>query len=207
MKETVAARAQGLPQLMDMLTNVVVTLDAVGADSYSDVFLYVAGCRDGRPMGELSLERGDMWISTHADHRPTTPGYVRANDVADRRALLLADLVYLMWHWRWDSAEAAKVVGVGEQILDRWIGQAAENGGEAIPPVVAQRARRLIVVEQLRLIVGVEDALAAAWVHDARAAFGGRSIRDLLVDDGEVGFRRVLLLLLNQVAATSHTVH
>jgi len=84
-------------------------------------------------------------------------------------------------------------------ILDRWIGQAAENGGEAIPPVVAPRALRLIVVEQLRLIVGVEDALAAAWVHDARAAFGGRSIRDLLVDDGEVGFRRVLLLLLNCV--------
>ncbi|MBS0504241.1 MAG: hypothetical protein JSS55_10655 [Proteobacteria bacterium] len=206
MQENVIAEAQGLPQLMDMLTNVVVTLDAVGADSYSDVFLYVAGCRDGRPMGELSLERGDMWISTHADHRPT-PGYVRANDVADRRALLLADLVYLMWHWRWDSAEAARVLGVGEQILDHWIGQAVEDGGDGIPPIVAQRARRLVVVEQLRLIAGVEDAATAAWVRDARAAFGGRSIRDLLVDDGEVGFRRVLLLLLNQVAATSHTVH
>ncbi|NJR79166.1 hypothetical protein [Sphingomonas corticis] len=206
MREIATAEAQGLPQLMDMLTNVVVTLDAVGADSYSDVFVYVAGCRDGRPMGELSLERGDMWISTHADHRPT-PGYVRANEVSDRRALLLADLVYLMWHWRWDSAEAARVLGVGAQTLDLWIGKAAQDDGETIPAVVAQRARRLVVVEHLRLIVGVEDAQAAAWVGDDRAAFGGRSIRDLLVDDGEVGFRRVLLLLLNQVAATSHTVH
>ena len=165
MQENAIAEAQGLPQLMDMLTNVVVTLDAVGADSYSDVFLYVAGCRDGRPMGELSLERGDMWISTHADHRPT-PGYVRANDVADRRALLLADLVYLMWHWRWDSAEAARVLGVGEQILGHWIGQAIEDGGDGIPPIVAQRARRLIPPSWATLSRCIAHAL---WPKDMTA--------------------------------------
>lgn len=196
----------GLPGLMDLLTNVVVTLDAVGADSYSDVFLYVAGCRDGRRMGELSLERGEMWISTHADHRPVPP-YRRGDDVADRRALLLADLVYLMWHWRWDSKDAARSLGVAAPLLDQWIAKAAEDGGGAIPPIIAQRARRLIVVEQLRLIIGVEDALAAPWVAEARDAFDGRSIGDLLINDGEVGFRRVLVFLLDRVAAASHTVH
>jgi hypothetical protein len=196
----------GLPGWMDLLTNVVVTLDAVGADSYSDVFLYVAGCRDGHRVGELSLERGEMWLSTHADHRPVPP-YSRANDVADRRALLLAELVYLMWHWRWDSADAAKALGVAAPMLDQWIAKAAQDGGGEIPPIIAQRARRLVVVEQLRLITGVVDALASSWVSEARDALDGRSIHDLLVNDGEVGFRRVLVLLLDQVAASSHTVH
>ena len=197
---------QDLPQLMELLTNVVVTLDAGGADSYSDVFLYVAGCRDGRRMGELSLERGDIWVSTHANDRATPP-YIRANDVADRRALLLADLVYLMWHWRWDSDRTAKVLGVGAQTLDHWIARAIDSGGDTMPGVIAQRARRLLVVEQLRLIAGIEDASVSAWVGAKRDAFGGRSIGDLLAYDGEPGFRRILILLLNQVAAGSDTVH
>jgi len=207
MLEVNSTSAQDLPQLMDLLTNVVTTLDAVGADGYSDVLVYVAGCRNGRMMGELSLERGDMWVSTRTSDTPR-PGYVRADNSSDRRALLTAELVYLMWHWRWETPAVAAALGIGAQVLDGWIKQAAAgNGDGGIPPVIAQRVRRLLVVEQIRLIAGIEDAAVHGWLRDARAAFGGRSILDLLGTDGEPGFRRVLLLMLNSVAATSDTIH
>lgn len=56
------------------------------------------------------------------------------------------------------------------------------------------------------MLSGVADATVADWIRVPRIALGGRSILSVL-NDGEMGFRRVAVLLLDAVAATSATVH
>ncbi|WP_375382714.1 hypothetical protein [uncultured Sphingomonas sp.] len=197
--------ARDLPKLLDVLTDVVMTLDAAGADGYSDVYVHVSGSRDGRHMGDVSFEHGEIWMSTGGSKADVST-YRRADDTTGGRTLLVAQMMHMVWHWRWTTEDMASALGVGARFLDRWMDGDGSSEG-AMPAVVTQRARRLLVVEQLRLIAGIGDAAVAAWSGADRRALGGRSIREVLSTDGEVGFRRVLMLMMNAVAAGSHTVH
>lgn len=197
---------RGLPQLLDLLIDAVTNLDEAGADAWQDMYLYVSGVRGGEAVTEIAIEQGRMWIAA-AGQPFALPNYVRADGEANRRALLIAELCYAMWHWRVGSEEVADYLGCGPYLLDRWIGEAAATEAPALPAAIAQRARRLVVLEQQRLIAGVPDGMVGDWLRVRRAVFGKRSIIDLVWNDGEVGYRRVELWLLNSVAAPSATIH
>ena len=197
---------QDLPQLLDLLTNAVTTLDAAGVDSYGDVYLHVTARRDGHSFGKLSIEGGRLSLETN-EPGIRVPPYVQSDHDGNRRALLLADLCYIMWHWRWDGNDVADYLGCGPTLLDRWIQQSQGPDVPVLPEAVAQRVRRVAVLEHHRMILGVPDVEAPDWIRLPRLAFGNRSILDLLCCDGEVGFRRIEIWLLNGVAAVAATVH
>lgn len=199
-------RTGDLGGLRDLLASVVTTLDGIGADGYRHAYVYVSGYRGGRPLGELSLEGNDIWVSTgHAV--ATHPSYMHADHSANRRALLLSGLCYAMWHWRMSLDDVAGHLGCGAHALESWLAHSSDETPPELPPVVCQRVRRLVVVEELRLLAGVPDAVAPGWAREARQELGGRSVLSVLRDDGEIGFRRIVAWLLDSVAAVSATVH
>lgn len=198
--------SRGLPQLLNLLIDAVTNLDDAGADAWQDMYLYVSGVRGGVAVTEVAIEQGRMWIAA-AGQPFALPRYVRADGEANRRALLFAELCYAMWHWRVGRDEVADYLGCGSYLLDRWIGADGATTAPDLPAAIAQRARRLVVIEQQRLIAGVPDGSVGDWLRAPRADLGRRSIIDLVWNDGEVGFRRVGLWLLDSVAARSATVH
>lgn len=200
------ARGQDLPELLDLLTNAVTTLDAAGVDSYGDVYLHVTARRDGRSFGRLSIESGRLSLET-VEPRVRMPSYVHTDHEGNRRALLLAELCYIIWEWRWDVDDVADYLGCGPELLDRWIRQSQGPDAPVLPEAVAQRVRRAAVLEHHRVILGVSDVDVADWLRLPRLAFGNRSILQLLCCDGEPGFRRIEIWLLNGVAAIAATVH
>jgi hypothetical protein len=194
-----------LTRLRDILATVVTTLDEIGADGFRDAYVYVTGCQGGRLLGELSLQRGDIWVST-GTATTAHPDYIHADESGNRRALLLSSVCYAMWHWHLTIDDVAAYLGCGSHTLERWFAQSVEATA-AFPPSIGQRLRRLIVVEELRLLSGVADAVVADWIRVQRIALGGRSILSVLTDDGEVGFRKIAVLMLDAVAASSATIH
>jgi len=196
-----------LPELMDILTTAVTTLDAVGADAYRDVYLYVSGCRAGEPVTELAIERGELWVSA-AGTRPSPPSYRRGDDEGDRRALLIAQLVFAMWHWRVTDAEVARYLGCARPLLDRWIAAARDGDRTSVVPAsILNDVRRFVIVEAERHILGVPDHATPRWVRESRAELGGRSVLGALFNDGEVGFRSIQCWMMDGIAAPSATIH
>jgi hypothetical protein len=205
--ETNAARKRDLPGLLDILTSAVTTLDAYGVDGYSDLYLYVSGHRGDEVVTELAVEKNRFWMS-EAGLGGTVPRYIRADEEGNRRSLLVAELCYAMFHWHLGSDDIAGYLGCGTYLLDRWIADARSGNGSAVLSVaIANDIRRLVIVESERIILGIPDGMAADWVRQPRSAFGGRSIADLLLNDGEIGFRRIQMFLLNGIAAAYPTVH
>lgn len=197
-----------LPQLLDRLTTAVTALDAVGADAYRDVFLYVSAYRGDRALAELAIEGENLWMSSEGK-RLTLLSDTRDDDEANRRALLLVETCFLTWFWRLELDDLASYLGCGPVLLQRWMAQARDAAEDVpnLPLSVMHRIRRLVVVEHERTMLGIPDDGVVTWLREARTAFGGRSVLSLLLDDGEQGFRRVQLWLLNLVAASSRTVH
>ena len=194
-----------LPRLLDLLTSAVTTLDAAGADSYADLHLRVGARRRGRPFGVLVIEGHRLALNT-AEPSVGNAGYLQSDHDGNRRALLLAELCYIIWHWRWDGGELAAYLGCGGAQLDGWIWQSQGRHVPVLPEAVAHRARRLAIVEHHRLAFGVPDAEVAEWIRTPRQGLGDRSMFDLLCNDGEAGFRRIEIWLLNGLAPSA-TVH
>ena len=200
--------SQDLPQLLDRLTTAVTALDAVGADAYRDVFLYVSAYRGSRALAELAIEGENLWLSSE-DKRLSLRTDILDDDEANRRAMLLVETCFLAWFWQLEICDLAGYLGCGPVLLERWITQ-ARDAGEPVPSLpssVMHRIRRLVVVEHERTMLGVPDDEVVTWLREARPAFGGRSILRLLIEDGEQGFRCVQLWLLNLVAAPICSVH
>ena len=188
-----------LGNLLDMLTAAVTTLDAGGADGFANVYLYVAGRRGGAPFAELGLEGGRMWLATPGAPGPL-PRFVESGpNGTSRRALLIAAMCLVVASWRLDLDDLADYLGCGRVLLNGWIAQARDEHAEAceMPEAVAARVRRLAAVDAERLNAGVDDDLVADWIRSPRAAFSGRSALDLMLEDGETGFRRIQLWMLN----------
>jgi len=196
---------QDLPQLLDLLTNAVTTLDAAGVESYGDLYLYVTGCRGGQSIGNLAIENGRLSLEMLA-RSVKLPRYLHDEHEDNRRALLLAELCYIMWHWRWGAAEVSDYLGCTTAQLDGWIRRSQNDSMPALPEMVVHRMRRLAIIEHHRHTNGVSDAYVAHWVREPRSGFGGRSINDLLCSDGEAGFRRIAIWLLNTLGP-SPTIH
>lgn len=79
-----------------------------------------------------------------------SPDYMHADRSADRRALRLADLCCAMWHWRMSMEDVARHLGCGAPVLEGWLAASAGDAPPEPPPVVGQRVRRLVVLEQMR---------------------------------------------------------
>jgi len=200
-----AQEVSELPALLDVLTMAVTTLDAAGMDRCSDVYLYIAGYRGGQRVSDLTVECGQLSLTPARVFRA---GRLAAQpaDMANRRALLIAQFCYLSWHWQWEVQEAADYLGCSTQILDNWIAAAARSDVPNPPTFVVARMRRAIALEYQRQLIGVDDDDVADWLRARRKAFGGRSVLELLSMEGETGFRRVNLWLLNAMPA-SRTLH
>lgn len=195
-----------LGHLLDVLTSAVTTLDAGGVDGFGEIYLYVAGRRDGAPHAELALEGERMWLATPGSPGPM-PRFVEPDPHdASRRALLIAAMCLVVASWRLDLDDLADYLGCGRVLLHRLIAQARDEHAEPcrMPDAVAARLRRLAAVDAERLNAGIGDDVVARWVRDPRTAFSGRSALDLMLEDGETGFRRVQLWMLNGGARAGH---
>ena len=211
MSTRIAERARDLAHLKTTLEKVVSTLGAVGADGYQDLHVFVSGVSSGRPLGDLSVESDRFWITTAtaADAAPEE-GRIALPDFLDEvngRAMLVAALLYVMWTWDWDPRQVARYLGCGRRLLESWIERTRRDDVPELPEVVIGRIRRLAILEHMRVLAGVSDEGAAAWLRERKEALAGRAPLAVLALDGDPGFRRVLTFLLDHVAATSVTVH
>lgn len=211
MSLTIVDRAKNLAHLRTTLEKVISTLGAVGADGYQDLYVFVSGVSGGRPLGDLSVERDRFWITTGRiadaapeDGRLALPEFL---DDTNGRAILIAGLLYVMWTWDWDPKQVARYLGCGPRLLESWIERTRRDEVPELPEAVMARIRRLAIVEHMRVLAGVPDEGAAAWLREPRDALAGRAALAVLALDGDPGFRRVLTWLLDHVAATSVTVH
>lgn len=128
-----AVQSGSLTRLRDLLASVVTTLDEIGADGFRDAYVYVTGYQGGRLLGELSLQRGDIWVSTGAANT-VHPDYVHADHSGNRQALLLSGVCYAMWHWRLSIDEVAAYLGCGSHTLELWFTHTRDGGSSGFPP-------------------------------------------------------------------------
>lgn len=201
------AQTQDLSNLLHLLTDAVSTLGSCGVDSYRDLYLYVSGYRGEEAITEIAVEQNRFWLSA-AGQKLEVPHYIRADAEANRRSLLIAEMCYAMWHWRVGDEEMAGYLGCGTHLFGRWIADARKGGEKSVlPTAIANDVRRMAIVESERIILGIPDGVVGDWVRQPRKVFDGRSVLDLLFNDGEVGFRRIQMWMLNGIAAASSTVH
>lgn len=188
-----------LGQLLDTLTAAVTTLDAGGTDEFGDLYLYVAGRRGGAPHVELGLEGGRMWLATAGSPSPLPRFVGHGQTGSSRRALLIAGMCLAVASWRLDLDDLAGYLGCGRVLLQRWIAQARDEHAEAcdMPEAIAARVRRLAAVDAERLNAGIGDDIVADWLRTPRVAFSGRSVLELMLEDDEIGLRRIQLWMLN----------
>ena len=202
---------RSLADLRTTLEKVLSTLSGVGADGYQDLYIFVSGVSGGRALGELSVERDRFWITaarvadaTPEDGRLALPDFL---DDVNGRAMLIAALLFVMWTWDWDPRQVARYLGCGPRLLEGWLERTRRDVVPELPQAVTARIRRLAILEHMRVLAGVGDDAAAAWLREPRDVLGGRAPLAVLALDGDPGFRRVLIWLLDYVAATSATVH
>jgi hypothetical protein len=205
MERTTDVGLGDLPELLDTLTVAVTTLDAFGVDSYRQLYLYVVGTTAENVVRDLRVEDGCLTVGPPTD-RFTFPTFLDNEFEANRRALLLADLCYIMRIWQWSTATMAEYLRCPEALLMNWIGRSASWDVPTVPPVVVERIKRLLMIEQARYLLGVSDQQIPAWLMASRPAFAQRTIEELLLGGDLCEFNQVVFWALNRADKTV-TIH
>jgi len=215
---TEALRSDAAPgavrHLMDLratLSSAVNALEAVGADGFADVYLYVAATRGERAFTEVAIEDGRLWMQApDATTASVLPRFVTADeDGLNRRALLIGAMCFAVSTWRIDLNDLADYLGCGHVLLQHWLAHARDDQAQAydMPRAIAARLRRFVAIDAERINLGVADRAVADWVRHSRPALGGRSVLDALMDDGDAGCRQVLLWMYGQDRAEPRVIH
>jgi len=195
-----------LPELLDALTVAVTTLDAVGVDRFRDLYLYVVGMSGDRVVRDLRMEDGKLIVGPPQSQH-LYPTYFAGEFEANRRALMLADLCYLMHMWNWSPSVVAGYLRCTESLLLLWIRSSTGVSPPRIPVTVTTRIKRLSVVDQIRTIGGIMDRETPGWLAKRRTAFGARSIEQILLSDDATGYAQVVMWGLNYSRSSAESVH
>jgi hypothetical protein len=194
----VGVEQAGLGRLQGIVAEAMAALGHAGASELGEVHLHVVGRHAGRHVGDLFFDQGRFnLVPTYGE--VAIPDALGLDEEANRRALTLAELCFVMVLWDLDTRAACRCLGCTAISLDRWMSRCVDRDVPEIPSAVMQRIRRLITIEQLRLLAGVADLSVTDWVRTGRAAFGGESVLGLIEGGELASFRRVLLWMLNDL--------
>jgi len=175
----------------------VTTLDAVGVESYRELYLYVVGTTADEVVRDLRVEDGHLIVGPPTD-RFSFPQFLDHEFEANRRALMLADLCYIMRIWKWPTATMAGYLRCSEAMLSTWIGRSAGIDIPMVPRAVVERIKRLSMIEQARYLLGISDLHIPTWLSANRTAFARRSVEGILQDGDSCEFNQVLMWALNR---------
>lgn len=198
--------AADLPQLKRTFDEVVAALGATGASGFRDLYVTVSGVHRGEVLGNLALVRGRLWLEASMD-AVDQPASTPATDGTAERALLFASLCHVMYHWDLDVPAVSRFLDVPIEFVGSLASYEAVDEVPGLDGPVSARMRRLVVVENLRALAGVGDHAVADWLRGPQRDLGGRTVLSILLAEGECGFVRVLIWLLDQTATCCATVH
>ena len=198
-----AQTSQGdLPALLDILTVAVTTLDAFGLDGYSELYLYVVGTAAGEIARDLRIEDGHLNVGPPTSAL-TFPPFIDHDFEANRRALLLADLCYILKTWKWSAAGMARYLRCSQAMLATWIGRSSGIDVPAVPRPVVERIKRLSMIDQTMFLLGIPDRDRPAWLSRKRSCFSQRSVQSMLLGGDPCEFAQVLMWALNSAPRTA----
>jgi hypothetical protein len=195
----------GLRRLDELLAEAMSLLAQAGIDEFSEVYFYVAGRHDVKDAGVLVLA-GSRLNLLPADGDVSIPDVLAEDDKAGRRALLMAELCFVMVLWGLEGPEVCRHLRCAPSMLDRWLEECTGADVPVLPTPVMNRIRRLLAVEQMRILIGIPDGTVDGWVRKPQVAFRGESVLDLIGAGDDVGYRRVLLWMLNGLRSVP-TIH
>ncbi|MBJ7438031.1 MAG: hypothetical protein JHD35_03260 [Sphingopyxis sp.] len=191
-----------LPTLLDTLTIAVTTLDAVGVESFNELYLYVVGTTADQVVRDLRVEDGQLIVGPPG-HALAYESFIDRDFEATRRALMLAELCSIMRIWRWSPATMAAYLRCSAGILSAWVGRSAWVDVPALPRSVVERFKRLSLLDRTRSICGVADQDMPNWLSSKRPSFGRRSIEQVLQSEDIADFIQLVMWSLNGPQHTS----
>ncbi|MHB9880380.1 hypothetical protein ACSMXM_12090 [Pacificimonas sp. ICDLI1SI03] len=193
------AKTRGdLPDLLDTLIEAVTALDAVGVEGYRDLYLYVVGTSNDRHARNLWVENRHLIVGPPCQLKAYSP-YSNFEMEASRRNALFANLHQVILAWKWSTQEAARHLHCSEAMISLWIGRSTSADIPCLPRSIAERIIRLSMVDQARCLLGITNEDVPTWLSAERAAFGWRSIHEMLVSGGDGDFRQLMMWALNKV--------
>jgi len=185
-----------LPQLLDMLTVAVTTLDAVGVEGYRELYLYIMGTAGDDVVRDLRVEDGQLIVGPPTSNA-AYPAFMDHDFEGNRRALLLADLCYIMRIWKWSLATMADYLHCSEAMLSTWIGRSSSVDVPTVPKAVIDRIKRLLIIDQARFLSGIADCEMPCWLTATRKVFGQRSIEEILFSEDGADYAQLVMWGLN----------
>lgn len=175
-----------LPNLLEVFTLAVTTLDAVGAQEFSDLSLHVKGVARPGQSHDLMLSSGQMLIC------PTGAHGERREMPSMKHLMLAAQLRELLATWRWSTAKAARYFRCSQSALGRAL--TPLTGDEPMTGIARfeSRARTLLFIELLRVICGIPSEEAQKWLNQNRTQLGGKSIELVAIRQEPFYLERIL---------------
>lgn len=198
--------AADLLQLKRTFEEVVAALGSTGASGFRDLYVTVSGVHRGEILGSLAFVRGRLWVQG-SKQVIDCPALAPVTDETAERALLLASFCHVMQYWDLDASAVGRFLDAPIDLIEKLVSLEAVDDVPQLDVQVAARMRRLVVVENLRALSGVGDDVTADWLREPQRDLDGRTVLSILGTDGECGFIRVLIWLLNRTAVCCATVH
>lgn len=197
MRESIVRNEGDLPALLDALTVAVTTLDAVGVESYRELYLYVMGTTRDDIMRDLRVENGQLIVGPPA----TIDTYQAFRDEefeGNQRVLLLAELGGIMRTWKWSPKTTASYLRCSEAMLFTWVARSSGAEVPILPHKLVERIKRLFIIDQIRFLAGVADHDMPRWLSRKRWGFNRRSIEEVIQNDNHSSdFIQLVLWSLN----------
>jgi len=201
--KAVVQTSQGdLPALLDTLTVAVTTLDALGVEGYQELYLYIMGTAGEDVVRDLRVEDGHLIVGPPASS-VMFPTFMDRDFETNRRALLLADLCYIMRIWKWPLPTMAGYLHCSEAMLAMWIGRSSGVDIPVVPRAVIDRIKRLFIIDQARFLSGIADCEMPCWLSAKRKSFGQRSIEQILLCEDVADYNQLVMWGLNGGARTT----
>jgi len=184
---------------------VVDVLDAAGATGFVDLYLTLSAVRDDAVFGELSLAR-DLICLRRTPDEVALPTYVYDGDEANERALLFANLCYVMWYWDLEPREVAQFLGCPCAFIEEIVADGAVGEVPTLSPRMALRIRRLLMVDTARLLAGVSNDSVAQWMRAPREEFASSTPLDMVLSGDDTDWLHLTGSLLDGAAIAGRTV-
>ena len=164
---------------------------AAGAGAVRDVRVEARLTDGDACLGTIHADRLGAWILTPIAEAASAP--LPADE------LMLELLRRLIVAWGLSHARLAEALGCAEHVLGLWL---SVPGRFRLPATVLVRINRLVLVDRLRIELGVAEGEVGAWLEGARPDLGGRSIAESLLDRDQDGFRLALGALCTSMTST-----
>lgn len=200
MQTVIDLKRGDLPALLEVFTLAVTTLDAIGAQEFSDLSLRVKGVAGRGRSHDLVLDSGQMLVCSSG-----VPCGVEGT-VGIQQLMLAAQVRELLAAWKWSAAKAARYFRCTRPALSELLG--SKLGSEMTPQMRSfeRRAQALLLIDLLRTCLQGSAQEAACWVSEKRRQLGGKSIEMLAGEQEPLFLERILAWSLGS-ESTGQALH